>query len=107
MPEKRKATAQVKVRLTEEELLQLKGKVEESGLSQQEYIKKCVLNRKIQNTDGIKEVLPELKRIGNNLNQIAKKMNEGFYPRIPEVANNQKELVEIWQQLRQYLQKHR
>ena len=28
-------------------------------------------------TDGIKELIPELKRIGNNLNQIAKRCNEG------------------------------
>ena len=107
MEEKRKAPSQVKIRLTEEELAKLKEKVKESGLSQQEYIKKCALNRKIQNMDGIKEIIPELKRVGNNLNQIAKKMNEGFYPTIPEVVNNQKELMELWQQLRQYLQKHR
>ena len=37
----------------------------------------CVLEKQIVNTDGIKELLPELKRIGNNLNQIAKRCNEG------------------------------
>lgn len=105
--ENRKASSQVKIRLTEEELTQLKEKVKESGLSQQEYIKKCALNRKIQNTDGIKQLLPELKRIGNNLNQVARHMNEGNYPMMQEVKDNQKELMELWQQLRQYLQKHR
>ena len=33
--------------------------------------------KQIVNTDGIKELIPELKRIGNNLNQIAKRCNEG------------------------------
>ena len=42
-----------------------------------EYILSCVLEKQIVNTDGIKELLPELKRIGNNLNQIAKRCNEG------------------------------
>lgn len=105
--EKRKANAQVKIRLTEDELKQLKEKIAESGLSQQDYIKKAALGRKIQNTDGAKAILPEMKRIGNNLNQIAKHMNEGSYPVIETVEDNQKELKEIWQLLRQFLQKHR
>ena len=42
-----------------------------------EYILSCVLEKQIVNTGGIKELLPELKRIGNNLNQIAKRCNEG------------------------------
>ncbi len=36
-----------------------------------------MLEKQIVNTDGIKELIPELKRIGNNLNQIAKRCNEG------------------------------
>ena len=36
-----------------------------------EYILSCVLEKQIVNMDGIKELIPELKRIGNNLNQIA------------------------------------
>jgi hypothetical protein len=105
--ETRKAAAQIKIRVTDQELIQLKEKVKQSGLSQQEYIKRCALGRKIQNTDGIKSIVPELKRIGNNLNQIAKHMNEGKYPSMPEVKRNQEELIKTWQQLRQYLQKHR
>ena len=33
---------------------------------EQEYILSCVLEKQIVNTDGIKELIPELKRIGNN-----------------------------------------
>lgn len=103
----RKANVQIIFRVTEEEAEQIKAKVQESGLSQKDYLMKVALGRKIQNTDGIKAVIPELKRIGNNLNQIAKHMNEGNYPMMQEVKENQKELAELWQQLRQYLQKHR
>lgn len=103
----RKANVQIIFRVTEEEAEQIKAKVQESGLSQKDYLMKVALGRKIQNTDGIKAVIPELKRIGNNLNQIAKHMNEGNYPMMQEVKENQKELTELWQQLRQYLQKHR
>lgn len=103
----RTAKVQIIFRVTEEEAEQIKAKVKESGLSQKDYLMKVALGRKIQNTDGIKAVIPEIKRIGNNLNQIAKHMNEGNYPIMQEVKENQKELAELWQQLRQYLQKHR
>ena len=103
----RTAKVQIIFRVTEEEAEQIKAKVQESGLSQKDYLMKVALGRKIQNTDGIKAIIPELKRIGNNLNQIAKHMNEGNYPMMQEVKENQKELTELWQQLRQYLQKHR
>ena len=37
--------------------------VSDSGKNQQEYILSCVLEKQIVNTDGIKELIPELKRI--------------------------------------------
>ena len=46
------------------------------------------------NTDGIKELIPELKRIGNNLNQIAKRCNEGgMLPSEAEVRKHGEEPV--------------
>ena len=64
---------QLSFRVSEEEYQQLQEKISESGKNQQEYILSCVLEKQIVNTDGIKELIPELKRIGNNLNQIARK----------------------------------
>jgi hypothetical protein len=105
--------------MSEEEYSQLKRKVEASGGSQQGYIIKALMNKPVMNTDGIKQLIPEVKRIGNNLNQTARALNEidgalkdsGFYNyrKITEVlaeANqNQEELMNLWQQLRQYLAK--
>ena len=68
---------QLSFRVSEEEYQQLQEKISESGKNQQEYILSCVLEKQIVNMDGIKELIPELKRIGNNLNQIAKRCNEG------------------------------
>ena len=68
---------QLSFRVSEEEYQQLQQKILESGKNQQEYILSCVLEKQIVNMDGIKELIPELKRIGNNLNQIAKRCNEG------------------------------
>lgn len=60
---------QIKFRVSEEEAEQLRKKVEQSGKSQQQYIIEALTQSNIVNTDGIKELIPELKRVGNNLNQ--------------------------------------
>lgn len=96
---------QVMFRLSEEEAEKLQKKVEQSGMSQQDYILKAVLEKPITNTDGIKEIVPELKRQGANLNQLTKKLNErGYIDYKQELPQLEKELKEIWQLLKQYLQ---
>lgn len=62
---------QIVIRVSEEELAQIKEKVEQSGKSQQQYIIEALTQSNIVNLDGLKEIYPELKRQGNNLNQIA------------------------------------
>ena len=92
---------QLSFRVNEEEYQKLQERVQESGKNQQEYILSCVLDKKIVNTDGIKELIPELKRIGNNLNQIAKRCNEGgVLPSEAEVREQGEELKQVWQLLR-------
>ena len=87
---------QLSFRVSEEEYQQLQEKISESGKNQQEIV----------NTDGIKELIPELKRIGNNLNQIAKRCNEGgMLPSEAEVRKHGEELNKVWQSLRRYLQR--
>ena len=95
---------QVMFRLSEAEAEKLQRKVEQSGKSQQEYILASVLNQSITNTDGIKELIPEIKRVGNNLNQIAKELNGRGYYQYDLITQNQKELMKLWQLLKQYLQ---
>lgn len=96
---------QVMFRMSEAEAEKLQRKVEQSGMSQQEYILKAVLEKPITNTDGIKELIPELKRQGANLNQLTKKLNErGFIDYKKELPQLEKELKEIWQLLKRYLQ---
>ena len=97
---------QLSFRVSEEEYRQLQEKILESGKNQQEYILSCVLEKQIVNTDGIKELIPELKRIGNNLNQTAKRCNGGgVLPSEAEVREQGEELKQVWQLLRRYLQR--
>lgn len=91
---------QIVIRLSEEELAQIKEKVEQSGKSQQQYIIEALTQSNIVNLDGLKEIYPELKRQGNNLNQIAKKLNEnGYVDYKQELPNTMKEVREVWQLL--------
>jgi hypothetical protein len=99
---------QIVIRVSEEELLQIKKKVEQSGIKQQDFLLKAILEKPVTNTDGIKEVMPELKRIGNNLNQIAKQCNEENAVNLRTMAETKKigeELNGVWLSLKQFLQK--
>ena len=97
---------QIVIRLSEEEFARVKKKVKKSGLKQQEYLIQSIFNTKIVNTDGLKEILPELKRQGVNLNQLVKKLNEtGYIDYKKELPEIEKELKQVWQSLKQYLQK--
>ncbi|EDT70039.1 MobC, Bacterial mobilisation protein [Clostridium perfringens D str. JGS1721] len=93
MNENRKREKQIKFYVNEKEYDQIKKKVEKSKLKQQEYLIKSALNKKIIVIDGLKEILLELSREGNNLNQIAKKINEGEQRDIKEMKNK---LNDLW-----------
>ena len=95
---------QMVIRLSEKEFAQIKEKVEQSGKNQQQYVIDALTKATVTNTDGIKELIPELKRVGNNLNQIARTLNEGGICPTVYVNKSLKELEELWQLLRQYLQ---
>ena len=93
MNENRKREKQIKFYVNEKEYDQIKKKVEKSKLKQQEYLIKSALNKKIIVIDGLKEILLEPSREGNNLNQIAKKINEGEQKDIKEMKNK---LNNLW-----------
>lgn len=73
----RERPIQVKVYLNEKEHKRLQNKIEKSKLKQSDYIRKSILNKDILVVEDIKELLIELKRIGNNINQLTKAVNSG------------------------------
>lgn len=104
----KKRPHQVTFRLSDEELEILKEKVSSSGKNQQEYLRRVALSQNITNMNELKELIPEMKRQGNNLNQIAKKLNENGYVDYGNVLSGTlKEVKETWQSLKQYLVTHR
>ena len=90
-------------RLSDSERELFLNKVARSGLSQQNFIKKCVLDKPVISLDRAEmhRILVELSRQGNNLNQIARVVNEGGYLADQKTILEMKEELEnIWQQLK-------
>ena len=75
-------------------------KISSSGLNHQQYLLSAALNQPITNTDGLKALIPEIKRIGNNINQISKRANENRSITEFEIEEVKKELNSIWQLLK-------
>lgn len=94
---------QIKFYANEKEYEQIKKKVAKSKLSHQDYLLKCALDKKIIVVEELQPLFIELKKQGVNLNQIAKAINSGEINHVSE--NTFKEFQELWQSLRQLIQK--
>lgn len=66
------------IRLTQSEKSAIISKAKKSKLTLTEYILKSSLQTEIKVVD-LQPLLVELKRIGNNLNQITRKINSGAF----------------------------
>ena len=100
----RKRQKQIVIRATEKEFKRIKNKVEKSKLSQNKYLLQSALDKEIKVVEGIKDLTIETKRIGVNLNQLTKLANQGKVNCSGELQEINKELIEVWQSLRQLIQ---
>ena len=97
-------TRKMTFRLSEEEYEKVHNKVNVAGMSQQQYLLRSALGQTILNTDGLKSIIPELKRIGSNINQIAKIGNAAGILSQEDIAEIRRGEEEIWQLLKRHLQ---
>lgn len=95
-------TKQINIRMTKEDSERIKKKVAASGLSQQDFLLRAILNKPIVNTDGLREFSAQLKAIGNNLNQLTRLANAGYPVSSYELAAIREELNNLWLSLKQY-----
>lgn len=101
----RKRPKQIVIRVSEEEFKKIKKQVEKSKLTQNEFLLKASLGKKIVVIDGIKDLTISLKRIGNNLNQLTRSVHEGKVNCKEELSLINEEMKEVWQLLRSLIQK--
>ena len=64
-------------RMAAEDREAIKELARQSGMSMSNYVTDCCLGKQIIIIDGLKEVLRELKGIGNNLNQLVMLVHMG------------------------------
>lgn len=87
---------QVKFWASEKELEQIKKKVKKSKLTQSEYLLRSALDKNILVVDGLKEILIELSREGNNLNQIARALNQKEEFNAEQLFETKEKLMDLW-----------
>ncbi len=69
----------ISIRLNENELQDFTSRAKIAQMPISSFLKKSAKESIIKPKKDLAPILTELKRIGNNLNQIAKKNNAGFY----------------------------
>lgn len=99
----RKRANQVKVYLSDSEKEKFDKLVEKSKLSQSEYMRKNLLGKDVIVIEDIKELMKELKSVGNNLNQLTRMANtEGHIQDLKSLKSN---LSQLWEEVLQALKK--
>ncbi|MHB8277020.1 MAG: plasmid mobilization protein [Candidatus Humimicrobiaceae bacterium] len=102
----RKRNNSLGIWLTQEELEDLKTKISKTNLNQNAYIRKCILEKNITVIPGVRDLIIEIKRIGNNLNQITRLANEGSLTILGDnVKNIKDDLKSVWEKLAETLRK--
>lgn len=67
-----------------------------------DFVRDCVFKKDIVIINGLDEFSAELRRIGNNVNQLTRAVNAGFVSQI-NLTETRKELEKIWQSLNSLL----
>lgn len=88
-------------RLTPEEYEQIKEKVKESGLSQQKFLLKTALGKEITHIKEFQTLIFHIKKIGVNINQIARNCNETGFISENDITEIKEGVNRIWQSLKQ------
>lgn len=73
----RKRNISIPIRVTEQELSAIDKKANKARLSRTDYLITCALGKEITLVEDLKPILADLRRIGNNLNQLTRLANMG------------------------------
>ena len=102
----KKRPKQSTFRASQEEYEIIQKKIKKSGLKQQDFLLNMAMEKEIVFVEGLTELLTEVKRQGNNLNQLTRKLySNGYIDYKNELPKMEKEWEEVWQLLKSYLQK--
>lgn len=92
----RKRNIAIPIRVTEKELEEIDAKASKAKKNRTEYMISAALGKQITVIDDLREMISQLKRIGNNLNQLTKKANMHEI-KVVNLEETNQELSEIYQ----------
>ncbi len=94
--ENRKRDKTLTIRLTDSEKKKIIAKSKKAKMSATDFIIACADNAVIKTPEDLRPVVSQLKRIGNNINQIAVKVNSGavYSINFDEVVGMQNKIYE-------------
>lgn len=96
-PRARARTHPVYICMSGDEYAIFSAKVKKSGLTQREFVTAAVMGKEINSTDYGREVIYELSRIGNNLNQVVKNfyVADATAAEVMEAVRECKKVIEL------------
>ena len=94
----------INIRLTEKEKSIIESKAKKLNMTLTKFIVSSCLKDKIVIVNGLDKVDTELRRIGNNINQLTRLANEKIIT-IIDLKELRMEVNNIWQLLKQLVQK--
>ncbi len=86
------------MRLTAKEKDMIRRRAEKANMSLTDYLVAAALQTPIHVAEDVKPIILELKRIGNNLNQITTKVNAGLV-RCPDLHDVSDDLKHIYEEV--------
>jgi uncharacterized protein (DUF1778 family) len=91
-------TDRIEIRVTPEEKMIITTKSKQANKSISEYIIKSSIGKEIIVINELPEMITELRRIGNNINQLTRLANSRIITCV-DLENIKKELQKLWQSL--------
>ena len=95
---KQPKTEIISTRVTPEQREIIEEKAYSSYRTPSMYLRDCALDKKIIVVKGIDEVANELRKIGNNLNQLTRAVNSGYCYEV-DLRETREEVARLWQLL--------
>lgn len=104
MPKKRYRDKEVKFFVTESELAMIDQKAEVAELDRSKYLRKIAIEGFIIKRDftQVEQLVYEINRIGNNINQVARRANEVDFAGKEDIKYLRKQLDTIYNQIEKF-----
>lgn len=99
-------TKKITIRVTESEQRLINAQAEQSSKSKNQYIIDQILKEETASLAGYFEIAKEIKKIGVNINQVARKVNYTNEVTVADMEQLRKEHEQLWQLLKQLIVEH-